>query len=61
MMLQKDKKLYLFLRVNYDKTNWEMISQSLLMDHRTIHRINRAQILDDSLTLARAGHLQYKV
>jgi len=28
-------------------------------NHKKIHRTNRAQILDDSLTLARAGQLEY--
>jgi len=52
---------YLNSRVNYDKTNWLMIGQALLMDHHKIHRINRAQILDDALTLARTEHVDYQV
>ena len=48
-------------RVNYDAENWKKISKSLLDNHRKIHRNNRAQILDDSLTLARAGHLDYSL
>ena len=46
-------------RVNYDPENWQKISATLLKDHKSIHRVNRAQILDDSLTLARAGLLNY--
>jgi aminopeptidase N len=40
-------------RVNYDEQNWEMIGRALVADHSKIHRINRGQILDDGLTLAR--------
>jgi len=32
-----------------------------LKDHKSIHRVNRAQILDDSLFLARAGLLDYSI
>ena len=32
-----------------------------MKNHSAIHRINRAQILDDSLTLARASLLEYPV
>jgi len=48
-----------FYRVNYDQRNWELISEALINDHEKIHRINRAQILDDSLNLARADVLEY--
>ena len=48
-------------RVNYDEDNWNKIASALLTDHQTINRLNRAQILDDSLTLARAGLLRYPV
>jgi aminopeptidase N len=55
-------KFYLlYFRVNYDPENWLKISASLLKDHKLIHRVNRAQILDDSLTLARAGLLDYSI
>ena len=49
------------LRVNYDGENWLKISKALLTNHTVINRLNRAQILDDSLSLARAGLLQYPV
>jgi len=48
-----------FYRVNYDDQNWNLISEKLLDDHKQIHRINRAQILDDALDLARGGLLDY--
>ncbi|XP_065336916.1 aminopeptidase Ey-like [Cloeon dipterum] len=49
-----------FYRVNYDVRNWEMLTQALSADgFSQIHVINRAQIIDDSLALARANHLAY--
>ena len=35
--------------------------QYLINDHKAVHRKNRAQLLDDSLTLAKAGHLSYPI
>jgi len=49
-----------FYRVNYDKKNWELIAETLNKDHTSIHVINRAQILDDALELAKVGRLDYK-
>ena len=48
-------------RVNYSPTNWERLSKSLQDDLTKIHRINRAQIIKDSLSLARANMLPYKI
>nr|CAD7396258.1 unnamed protein product [Timema cristinae] len=49
-----------FYRVNYDDTNWNLIISHLNSDQFTdIHVLNRAQLLDDSLSLARAGILDY--
>ena len=48
-----------FYRVNYDAQNWKLISDFLTSDHTAIHRMNRAQILDDVFSLARAGLLDY--
>ncbi|XP_070069334.1 aminopeptidase N [Drosophila takahashii] len=41
-------------RVNYDKKNWRLITKSLLNDSNFggIHKLNRAQLLDDLLALA---------
>ncbi|KAB7497104.1 Aminopeptidase N [Armadillidium nasatum] len=47
-------------RVNYDDRNWEMIIDQLLIDHTVIDPINRAQIIDDAMTLAQAGLLPYE-
>ena len=47
-------------RVNYDHDNWELLSQQLLKDHTAIHVINRAQIMDDALNLAKSDLLDYE-
>jgi aminopeptidase N len=42
-------------RVNYDITNWNLLINQLKNDdHRLIHPIHRAQLLDDSFNLGRA-------
>jgi len=48
-----------YYRVNYDKRNWDLIAYTLMNDHKSIHVINRAQILDDALELAKVGLLDY--
>ncbi|XP_068239378.1 aminopeptidase N-like [Palaemon carinicauda] len=48
-----------FYRVNYDVNNWKLIINQLMANHSVIGTINRAQIIDDSLNLAKAGHLPY--
>lgn len=48
-----------YYRVNYDKKNWALIAEQLNRDHTKIHVINRAQILDDALNLAKSGFLDY--
>ena len=50
-----------FYRVNYSPSNWEAISKSLQTDLTQIHRLNRAQIIKDSFSLARAGLLDFKI
>lgn len=44
-----------FYRVNYDENNWNLLIEQLLFDHTQIDAINRAQLLDDSFNLGRAG------
>lgn len=44
-----------FYRVNYDNDNWNLLIQQLNSDHQVIHVINRAQIINDAMELARAG------
>lgn len=50
-----------FYRVNYDDTNWKLISKALQSRVTDIHVINRAQLLDDSFILAYAGQLNYEM
>ncbi|XP_027019984.1 aminopeptidase N isoform X2 [Tachysurus fulvidraco] len=44
-----------YYRVNYDLENWEALLNQLTTNHQKIPVINRAQILDDAFTLARAS------
>ncbi|XP_064629399.1 aminopeptidase N-like [Lineus longissimus] len=46
-----------FYRVNYDNNNWQSLAEQLDRDYSAIPYINRAQLIDDSITLARAGQL----
>lgn len=43
-----------FLRVNYDKQNWDNLITQLKNDLTMINEINRATLLDDSFNLGRA-------
>ncbi|XP_071443290.1 aminopeptidase N-like [Hetaerina americana] len=47
-------------RVNYDKENWKMIIATFNSeDFSKIHVVNRAQVIDDAMNLARVGKLGY--
>uniref|UniRef100_T1IVB3 Aminopeptidase n=1 Tax=Strigamia maritima TaxID=126957 RepID=T1IVB3_STRMM len=48
-----------FYRVNYDTYNWNLLIQQLKSDFKQIYVVNRAQLLDDILNLARAGYQNY--
>lgn len=49
-----------YYRVNYDAKNWRLIIQELnKASFKRIATINRAQLVDDALNLARAGKLDY--
>lgn len=48
-----------YYRVNYDSVTWQLLNNQLKSNYSVIHLTNRAQMLDDSLNLARAGHLDY--
>lgn len=52
-----------FYRVNYDDKNWHNIISYLSSEdaYILITELNRAQIIDDSLNLARAGLLKYDI
>ncbi|GLG93871.1 Aminopeptidase N [Gryllus bimaculatus] len=51
-----------FYRVNYDFTNWELITNYLNSEANPldgIHVLNRAQLVDDVLAFGRSGNLPY--
>lgn len=50
-----------FYRVNYDTDNWQQLIRQLNDKPTDIHVLNRAQLIDDSFALARAGQLNYSV
>lgn len=52
-----------YYRVNYDLNNWKSITSHLTNKHtfKTIAPTNRAQLIDDSMNLARGGYLPYEV
>ncbi|XP_050519995.1 uncharacterized protein LOC126893642 [Daktulosphaira vitifoliae] len=50
-----------FYRVNYDKENWLALIEQLNESFKDIHVLNRAQLIDDSFNLARAGQLDYNI
>jgi aminopeptidase N len=46
--------------VNYDRKNWQLITKHLKSEnYKDIPEINRAQLVDDALNLARAARLDY--
>ena len=50
-----------FYRVNYDANNWNELIKQLNTNHELINNINRAQLLDDSFNLGRAGLIDQTV
>lgn len=51
-----------YYRVNYDDNLWNLLIEQLNgEDYEEIHLLNRAQLVDDSLNLARAGKISYDV
>lgn len=50
-----------YYRVFYDEQNYQLLTQQLNSDNFTvIHRLNRAQLIDDSFEFADSGHLKAK-
>lgn len=51
-----------YYRVNYDFNNWHALILALNSDDfEKIHVLNRAQLVDDSLSFAAGGYLDYSV
>ena len=50
-----------YYRVNYDFANWHALILALNSDdYDKIHVLNRAQLIDDSITFAAGGYLDYE-
>ncbi|XP_077297552.1 aminopeptidase N-like [Arctopsyche grandis] len=56
-ILNKQKTGY--YRVMYDEKNWKLLTEALKAILSSIHLLNRAQLIDDSLELARTLRLNY--
>lgn len=50
-----------YYRVNYDDRNWELITNALINNYASVHRLNRAQLIDDAYWLARSGRLDTEI
>ncbi|XP_055585540.1 aminopeptidase N-like [Uranotaenia lowii] len=50
-----------FYRVNYDNHNWELIINALKANWASVHRLNRAQLIDDAHWLARSNRLDLEI
>lgn len=51
-----------YYRVNYTEKNWHAIHAALTSSNwGDIHEVNRAQVVDDLLNLARAGYISYEL
>ena len=49
-----------YYRVDYDEENWKALTHSLKTT-KNINRLNRAQLIDDVMNLARSSHVSYEV
>uniref|UniRef100_A0AAG5CN50 Aminopeptidase N n=1 Tax=Anopheles atroparvus TaxID=41427 RepID=A0AAG5CN50_ANOAO len=50
-----------YYRVNYDEKLWNLIIRALWTNNTVIHRVNRAQLIDDAFNNARSGRLDYEI
>lgn len=48
-----------YYRVNYDDRNWDLLRKQLLDNHKVIHVINRAHLIDDAFALSGIKKLPY--
>lgn len=57
-----NKQVTGFFRVNYDRTNWKLLNAALKRaDFGQINVLNRAQLIDDVVNLAKANQLKYDI
>lgn len=55
-----NNKLSALYKVNYDKKNWELLTETLKSDsYDTIPVLNRVELIDDAADLAWVGELTY--
>ena len=50
-----------YFRVNYPSDNWFGLTDALVTNPESIHKLNRAAIVDDAMSLARSGKLDYSI
>ncbi|XP_056008322.1 putative aminopeptidase-2 isoform X2 [Ostrea edulis] len=50
-----------YYRMNYDLDNWNKLIGQLKADHKVIHTTNRAQLINDAWSLAKAGELPMEI
>ncbi|XKL66707.1 hypothetical protein PGB90_010127 [Kerria lacca] len=50
-----------YYRINYYNENWELLIHQLLTKPEEIHVLNKAQLIDDSISLAIDNHLPYEI
>lgn len=55
-----NNKMSALYKVNYDKKNWELLTETLKSDNfNKIPVLNRVQLIDDAADLAWVGELKY--
>ena len=50
-----------YYRVNYDKQNWDLLSEQLMRNHTVIPFITRSQLVDDAFVLGHAKIITYDI
>ncbi len=50
-----------YYRVNYDPENWELLTKQLHQQPNKIHPLNRAQLLDDAISLAIDDKISFSI
>lgn len=50
-----------YYRVNYDEVSWRALSTALAKSYSDIPPASRASLIDDALSLARQGSLEYEL
>nr|XP_020824556.1 thyrotropin-releasing hormone-degrading ectoenzyme isoform X1 [Phascolarctos cinereus] len=50
-----------YFRVNYDLRNWRLLMDQLIQNHEVLSVSNRAGLIDDAFSLARAGYLPQNI